>query len=775
MAKSVVRLRINGEHRLPPKQVLPWYRPCSRTVSRALIFLAAPIFSGMILIQTLPVRAQLIGCPPGEPLVRIPELVSDKGILRATIVLSAEIRRISFSNGCNPQYVRVFRGLAAVLPGYGGLIPPGYPGYVPSPSSPARGSLPTNQYLDPVPPPTLRARVGDIVELTLINNIDSNLFAGVDSAEYGRGCDQTTAGYPGFDIFPNCFHGSTSVNIHFHGIHTNPTSTGDNAFLAIRPSPRPTSGGPPSVTEQTVKASFDTFFSDCEKHLKSNIPSQWPTTWRDLPELWIEEQKKLLQAYDTDKPNVLWPVNQQEINTGLWPQYYIGAFPYCFQLPHYPFPAWPPSGSTLRMGQAPGTHWYYLHKHGSTTVDVESGLTGIFIIEGEYDDVLNGFYGQEWTRTQPLFVINQLGVSPNLLLGSTGFSGGPPFSVNGRLQPKLTMRPSEVQLWRIVNASGRSGAFFVGFRTLAGKPADFTWKQLAQDGIQYADRNYKSSQNQNPLFLMMPGNRVDLLVKAPPATPTGQAQLFNVIVKPTVARSNVESPVALMTVEVAGPPMTGNKAEFIPTAPTFPPFLADITDAEVRNTPKRTLTFNSQPSRHAHQHTINGEQFDDSIAASVLLNTAEEWKIENTTNIETGPSKPIDHPFHIRANPFQVVEVFDPNEMLSGTSTYKYIFEGNIGPGQCLLDINNPEGWRPCTNTASFHNRIWWDVFPIPAAREVIVNNRAAIVPGYFKMRSRFVDYSGAYLLHSQILAHADRGMKMIVEVRRIELPFSPY
>jgi FtsP/CotA-like multicopper oxidase with cupredoxin domain len=39
------------------------------------------------------------------------------------------------------------------------------------------------------------------------------------------------------------------------------------------------------------------------------------------------------------------------------------------------------------------------------------------------------------------------------------------------------------------------------------------------------------------------------------------------------------------------------------------------------------------------------------------------------------------------------------------------------------------------------------------------------VVPGYFKMRSRFVDYAGRYVIHCHILAHEDRGMMTIVQV----------
>ena len=51
------------------------------------------------------------------------------------------------------------------------------------------------------------------------------------------------------------------------------------------------------------------------------------------------------------------------------------------------------SGSTSPvMGQAPGTHWYHAHKHGSTAINVANGMTGAFIIEGKYDDDLNAAY-----------------------------------------------------------------------------------------------------------------------------------------------------------------------------------------------------------------------------------------------------------------------------------------------------------------------------------------------------------------------------------------------
>ena len=71
------------------------------------------------------------------------------------------------------------------------------------------------------------------------------------------------------------------------------------------------------------------------------------------------------------------------------------------------------------------------------------------------------------------------------------------FTVNGQLRPTITMRPGEVQLWRIVNTSSRNFAKFLA------PTSGFEWKQLAQDGVQFADVNYQKSHNLP--FVLAPG------------------------------------------------------------------------------------------------------------------------------------------------------------------------------------------------------------------------------------------------------------------------------
>src|SRR5215469_9286179 len=96
------------------------------------------------------------------------------------------------------------------------------------------------------------------------------------------------------------------------------------------------------------------------------------------------------------------------------------------------------------------------------------------------------------------------------------------------------MYPGEVQMWRIANSSSRSAMY------LPALPPGFTWRQLAQDGVQLTPDNYEKSGTQpdgtsTPLNIAS-GNRVDLLIHAP-STASGQPVAVQVL--PNVARAEV--------------------------------------------------------------------------------------------------------------------------------------------------------------------------------------------------------------------------------------------
>jgi FtsP/CotA-like multicopper oxidase with cupredoxin domain len=760
-------------------------KPRVTGVRRTLWLLIPPAIAAIVGLEAFPAQAQQPSClPTQEDLVKITgdpsrEIVTDgHGHLRGTIQIVDQQElipyRVPLGSGyvpgdsrtkivCLPQFVRAYQ---------------------------VGGTKPANGFANPLPGPTLRARLGDIVQLTLLNQINPANFGNSidqDLVKGGTGCDQVSGVYPKtikikggntvpVDVFPDCFHGSSTANIHYHGTHTNPESTGDNVLVQLRPS-NPQQDGANAITAGTYQKPFDEFFARCETMLKGHPLSEWPKVWDDLPQAYRDDQKRRLIAYDQQASQDLWGANQKAIDARWWPDYFIGAVPYCFQLPEYTADTYPPPGGNdaLQMGQAPGTHWYHAHKHGSTAIDVSNGLSGVFIIEGPYDDKLNDYYNAvpQWTRTQPVILVNQIGTSPNLEHPPNGQTDkGPNFSVNGRLEPTIHMYPGEVQMWRIVNSSSRSAMY------LPSLPPGFTWHQLAQDGVQFHPDNYEKSGN-GPLNIAS-ANRVDLLVQAPPTE-----QHVAVQVLPNVASAeinlvpdakvrgwpqNLPPPVNLFWVDVRG---QATKMQLIPKdeLAKLPRYLDDITDEEVAGH-TRKITFKSEGPDSAHQHTINGHQFNESDPKTWVkidkLNTVEEWTIINKTSFA-----PIDHPFHIHINPFQITEVFDPNQVITPAGSgpvFKYVFDPGqkLLPGQCYVNPDNEKTWKPCDQAPSTH-RIWWDTFPIPSARAAtgFKNEKGdtIIVNGHFTMRTRFVDFPGAFVMHCHILAHEDRGMMTIVAV----------
>ena len=83
--------------------------------------------------------------------------------------------------------------------------------------------------------------------------------------------------------------------------------------------------------------------------------------------------------------------------------------------------------------------------------------------------------------------------------------------MNGRLNPVVKMRPGEVQLWRLVNGAFRDAVQLQSFAPQGG----LAWRQIAQDGVQFAYENYSTMGAVNRMVNLAPANRADLLVKAP--------------------------------------------------------------------------------------------------------------------------------------------------------------------------------------------------------------------------------------------------------------------
>jgi len=685
--------------------------------------------------------------PINEDLLPVGELKAVNGFLRGIIDTRYELRKVIEYNGtptapsyrCREHPLRAYHG-------YQGFGEP---------------KNPVTKHGVAYPGPTLRARVGETVQLIFLNHIDPSLFPASSVTSISGNCDtsfQAVGGkrYPGVDEhFPDCFHASNTTNLHFHGTHVTPGTVGDNVLIGVLPYPQLTSAAAVAASKKVLDRMIE--FGDFRNpgaglaYIKGLLAEAWTTMLASA----TKSGNKTL----ADQIRAAMKANQQNIEAGEWPQYWPGFYVHHFQLPL-------PSGVKGKfpvMGQSPGTHWYHCHQHGSTTMQILNGMAGLFIITGDYDDKLLVLGGGKVTKPkikEQVMIFQLFSEQPNLVNPTSGVL----LQVNGQVVPTVRMKRGEVQWWRIANAAmkahGIDQYLFVSQTTLDGlrngsipltkgvpPPSAAgsvpSLNQTAQDGVQFDWQNYTrvaqwppAATGPNPTpnpktFHLAPGNRADFLVKAPATD--GTAYLIFWPQKVSGPFGDINENLVLKVI-VEGDPAGENTS--LPTEaqyPKLPDDLADITEAEVNERHRRvTFSMSKGPGTggvnpvNAPQFFIDGKQFEEgTIDQIMLMGTAEEWTLVNTS-----PGG-VSHPFHIHINPFQITEIFDPSTMTTP---------------QVM-----PQPW------------VWGDVISIPASD--IPKGGTVAVPGHVKIRSRFVDFPGKFVLHCHILGHEDRGMMQLVEV----------
>ena len=193
--------------------------------------------------------------------------------------------------------------------------------------------------------------------------------------------------------------------MHFHGTHATPSTTGDNILVNIQPDTNMTADDARMIQRWFQQYIFDRGvavrdWKSLPKAWRDYQMGPWPAAWkqgrRDSKQ---DFSKGLIGVYDATAPYQggyglpekmrLWPKNEAVINGGYWPQYYVGSYPISFPIPKY-------NAAVNKMGQAPGTHWYHSHKHGSTSINLYNGLSGALIIED------NSPTGIRWGVESPL-------------------------------------------------------------------------------------------------------------------------------------------------------------------------------------------------------------------------------------------------------------------------------------------------------------------------------------------------------------------------------------
>ena len=390
---------------------------------------------------------------------------------------------------------------------------------------------------------------------------------------------------------------------------------------------------------------------------------------------------------------------------------------------------------TIPMDHTNGIYWYHPHLHGSSNVQVSSGMFGAIIIRDPADKFITSSDIRERVIHVHKVTLNKDGKTESFY--DSVNSDASAFLLNGAYQPTIVMRPGEVQNWHFINT-----ASFYPFNPVLD---DHTMLLYARDG-NVLDRTFKSVNlatstehtssagvvnNQKwPGNVLYPGNRNSVIVKASSVPGTYYLRSVKAI------SSDKDEVVARIVVE--GMPVS----TALPLATDLPRY-ADhlpITDTELASHggKQRNLVLAILPSTSdrlaspipageswfiplgdgadgmANTVFSSGDAsssaklspFQSSLTATqtVALNAVEEWTIQNINGYP--------HPFHIHVNDSYVVKV-------------------------------NGEAVTP----------YWADTLPVPPSG------------GSITFRMRFTDFTGKYVWHCHALDHEDLGMMQLVEV----------
>lgn len=403
----------------------------------------------------------------------------------------------------------------------------------------------------------------------------------------------------------------------------------------------------------------------------------------------------------------------------------------------------------LRYTQPEGSHWYHAHKHGSTALQVLNGLVGTALIFGEFDRELEALFTSQGGLPDRLLVVQQLQERPSGL--GAKVAGAPLPLINGQADPIVRMKPGQIQRWRFVGATMQASAQLdIGFRSKGEQPEV---RQIAMDGVQFAPENYEcqpifrgpdclegtedDSFTDLNSFTLPPGNRIDILIKAP-RTPGNYAMSFKMSAQglsadvmpdlmdlmAKVAAAQGDTTPHLLTLVVEPGEDLGTAFPTLEQFPKLPPFLADI------GGPFRERTINyemvNQGKLDSVHFTINGRQYDPACANETLtLNVPEEWTLTNNSGIA--------HPFHIHTNPFQLISEL---KRVQDQTTKAW--------SDMPIKYNPPYVWR--------------DTEAIPIAGATPADTGQAV------MRYVAHEFTGEFVNHCHILGHEDRGMMQGVQ-----------
>lgn len=412
------------------------------------------------------------------------------------------------------------------------------------------------------------------------------------------------------------------------------------------------------------------------------------------------------------------------------PMTHVGAFDYRIEIP---------------ANHLPGTHWYHAHLHGSTAIQLASGMAGALIVEGDIDDVPE-------IRAVPerVFVFQQIpfqvpeGGGPGIIEDERledlidRFSGSEDrkrFTTINGIVPVIRIKKGAVERWRFIDGgifellsldaigcsmpydpAASSIAQFCPAAESLPSSAGIEFYPIARDGLTLGTLEKFQGR---ALPTLAPGNRLDILVKP---TQEGtyilrkrelEADVLNAFVRfnmlvmsgmriQDAANAVRDEPYAVAiivvepgTVNVPLPPEAVLKSLKRPA----------IIDSAAATT-HHSIQFELKPGHPGHPSSIGyvgSRTFEhDMFPRTLQLGDIDKWTIGALRE---------PHPFHIHVNPLQLAEI------------------GGVAVPPLGLDV-----------------ALVWPNKPISFV-------------------TRYEDFVGKFVLHCHNLVHEDLGMMELVEI----------
>ena len=373
----------------------------------------------------------------------------------------------------------------------------------------------------------------------------------------------------------------------------------------------------------------------------------------------------------------------------------------------------------IDQAQPDGLYWIHPHNHMYSTEQVARGLSSMLIV-GQPDSSISQLAAlpERTMALQAQSVIPASGSTPQAINGGTGNQ----LTINGLVNPTITARPGQTEVWNIANMTSGLTSQFTLKNTTSNTFQDIV--VVAQDGIAYnTPVTITAAQQAGGTFLVLgTGGRYSILVTAPAVA--GQSVRLQMNSQNNAGINNLYN----VTMTSSGASVSSLPT---PTTLTTTGYQAFVNLSTATVDENRTVTFTIDPNPQGNgnnsQFQINGETFPNPQISQPRLNDVEEWTLINNSKVP--------HPFHYHVNDVQVMSMFVP----SNTK--------NAG----LVTVTTPQQW-------------YQDVVLVPAAQ--VDSNGTVIAPGRVVIRIKNLDFTGSFVYHCHILAHEDRGMMSLNTVQ---------